>query len=53
MYSTDDMKSCIQEWFSEALDTKEVARTYHVVVSEAEKMMENQMDELQKGGSET
>lgn len=49
MHSIDDMRSCIQGWFSEALDTKEVAKTYHVVVSEAEKLMEYEMDELQKG----
>lgn len=52
MYSTDDMRSCIQEWFAEALDVKEVAKTYHIVVAEAEKMMECAMDELQKGGSQ-
>lgn len=56
MYSSDDIKDCIQEWFSEALDTKEVARTYHIVVAEAEKQMEKQMeymmDECQKGDSQ-
>ncbi|MGL5436157.1 MAG: hypothetical protein ACRDBO_12275 [Lachnospiraceae bacterium] len=34
MYDPGEMKSCIQEWFAEALDVKEVARTYHAVLLE-------------------
>lgn len=34
MFCVDDMKSCIQEWFGEALTTVEVAKTYHEVMLE-------------------
>lgn len=45
MYSVDDMKSCIQEWFSEALNPVEVAKTYHEVQQEVEKQLELMMVE--------
>lgn len=45
MYSVDDMKSCIREWFSEALNPVEVAKTYHEVQQEAEKQLEYMMEQ--------
>ena len=45
MYSVDDMKSCIQELFSEALNPVEVAKTYHEVQQEAEKQLEYMMEQ--------
>ena len=36
MFSVDDMKSCIQEWFAEACDIKEVCDTYITIVKETE-----------------
>lgn len=46
MFCIDDMKSCIQEWFSEALTPVEVAETYHIVAGEAEKQLEYSMEQL-------
>lgn len=43
MYSIDDIKSCIQEWFSEAISPIEVAKTYHEIQMEAEKQLEYMM----------
>lgn len=48
MFSVDDMKSCIQEWFSDSLNTTEVAKTYHEVVSEAERQLEYMMNSLEE-----
>lgn len=45
MFSVDDMKSCIEEWFADASDCVEVAKTYHEVVLEAEKQLEYMMKE--------
>lgn len=36
MFSVDDMKSCIQEWFADACDIKEVCDTYITIVKETE-----------------
>ena len=47
MFCVDDMRSCIQEWFGEALTTVEVAKTYHEVMSEAEKQLGYCMDSLE------
>jgi hypothetical protein len=49
MFCIDDMKSCIQEWFSESLTPAEVARTYHIVAAEAEKLLDYTMEQLVKG----
>ncbi len=43
MYGADDIKSCIQEWFAEALNPVEVAKTYHEIQMEAEKQLEYMM----------
>ena len=48
MYSVDDMKGCIQEWFSEAYTAVEVAKTYHEIQQEAERQLEFMM-ELRNG----
>ncbi len=45
MYSVEDMKSCIQEWFSEALNPVEVAKTYHEIQQEAEKQLGFMMEQ--------
>lgn len=48
MFCIDDMKSCIQEWFAEAMTPVEVARTYHIVAEEAEIQLDYMMKELSK-----
>lgn len=45
MYSVEDMKNFIQEWFSEALNPVEVAKTYHEIRQEAEKQLEFMMEQ--------
>ena len=45
MYSVEDMKSYIQEWFSEALNSVEVAKTYHEIQQEAEKQLGFMMEQ--------
>lgn len=45
MYNIEDMKSCIQKWFSEALNSIEVAKTYHEIRLEAEKQLEYMMEQ--------
>ena len=45
MQSVDDMKSYIQEWFSEATNAVEVARTYSEIQKESEKQLEYMMDQ--------
>lgn len=45
MYDIEDMKSCIQEWFSEAINSVEVAKTYHEIKLEAEKQLEYMMEQ--------
>lgn len=49
MFSVDDMRGCIQEWFAEARTCVEVAKTYHEVVEEAEIQLEYMMKELSGG----
>ena len=44
MYSVDDMKSCIQEWFAEACDCVEVAQTYSELLKETERQLEFMMN---------
>lgn len=43
MYGVDDIKSCIHEWFADALNPVEVAKTYHEIQQEAEKQLEYMM----------
>lgn len=43
MYDVDDIKSCIHEWFADALNPVEVAKTYHEIQQEAEKQLECMM----------
>lgn len=52
MYSVEDMKSCIQEWFSDALNSVEVAKTYHEIHQEAEKQLEYMMEQRIGGGKD-
>ena len=37
MISTEDMKSCIQEWYAQALDYEELFEIHYAVQSEANK----------------
>lgn len=48
MYSVEDMKSCIQEWFSEALNPVEVAKTYHEILQESEEQLYYMMEQRNK-----
>lgn len=45
MYSVDDIKTCIQEWFADATDCVEVAKVYSEIILEAENQLEIMMDE--------
>ena len=45
MFNSEDMKSCIEEWFGDACDIKEICDTYITVVREAEKQYEFMLDE--------
>lgn len=45
MYSVDDMRSCIQEWFADACDIKDVCDTYITIMTETEKQYEYMLDE--------
>lgn len=45
MHDIDDMKRCIQEWFSEVLNPVEVARTYKEITLEAEKQLDFMMEQ--------
>lgn len=45
MFNPEDMKSCIEEWFADAFDVKEVCDTYVTIVREAEKQYEYMIDE--------
>lgn len=51
MHSVEYMKGSIQEWFADASDPVEVARTYAAICTETEKqleyMMEQQMSEYE------
>lgn len=45
MNNIDDMKNCIQEWFSEALNPVEVAKTYKEITLETEKQLDFMMEQ--------
>ena len=45
MFSVDDMKSCIQEWFSDTNDIKDVCDTYITIMTETEKQYEYMLKE--------
>lgn len=44
MYSIEDIQQSIQEWFYDASDSKETAKTYHEILAETEKQMEHRFD---------
>lgn len=48
MYSVDDMKSCIQEWFADCSNSTEVAKIYAEIKIETEKQLDFMMGELTK-----
>lgn len=39
MVSEDDMKSCIQEWISQALCIEDLAKIYATIISESDKQL--------------
>ncbi len=49
MFSISDMESCIEEWFADADDVKEVAKTYAVIIINTEKQLNFMMDEMERG----
>mgnify|MGYP003292146562 CR=1 FL=1 len=49
MTTLDDMRSCIQEWFAQAISAEDLREIYYVVRSEADKQHEY-MFEMLKGG---
>ncbi len=48
MFSVDDMRSCIEEWFSSAEDLTETALTYHEIISEAQRQLRRRDEDLVK-----
>lgn len=45
MFNPEDMKGCIEEWFADASDIKEVCDTYITIVHQAEKQYEYMLEE--------
>lgn len=52
MYSTDDIKSCIQEWFANACSIKEICETYKEIIVETERQYNFAIDEEIKAGEQ-
>lgn len=50
--STDDMKSCIQEWFAQALGFDDLREIYSAVRSEADKQFEYIADSIARQRAE-
>lgn len=50
--SLEDMKSCIQEWFAQALGFDDLRDIYNVVRSEADKQFEYIADSIAKQRAE-
>lgn len=50
--STDDMKSCIQEWFAQALGFDDLREIYNAVRSEADKQFEYMADTIARQRAE-
>ena len=50
--STEDMKSCIQEWFAQALGFEDLREIYLAVRSEADKQFEYMADGIAKQRAE-
>lgn len=50
--STDDMKSCIQEWFAQALGFEDLRDIYNAVRSEADKQFEYMANSIAKQRAE-
>ena len=50
--STDDMKSCIQEWFAQALGFDDLREIYSAVRSEADKQFEYMADSIARQRAE-
>lgn len=46
--TTDDMKSCIQEWFAQACSFEELREIFYVVRCEADKQFVYMSNELAK-----
>lgn len=45
MLNPEDVKCCIEEWFADSCDIKEVCDTYVTIVVEAEKQYEYMVGE--------
>lgn len=45
MFNPEDMKSCIEEWFGDTCDIKEICDTYVTIVMEAQKQYEFMLSE--------
>ena len=46
MVSTDDMKSCIQEWMAQALCIEDLAKIYATIISETDKQLEYMSEQI-------
>ena len=52
MISIDDIKSLVQEWFSDCSNYIDVIKLYHEIVRECEIQSEYTCEQLMKGGME-
>lgn len=50
--SLEDMKSCIQEWFAQALGFDDLREIYNTVRSESDKQFEYMADQIAKQRAE-
>lgn len=50
--STEDMKSCVQEWFAQALGFDDLREIYSAVRSEADKQFEYMADSIARQRAE-
>lgn len=48
MTALDDMRSCIQEWFAQAISAEDLREIYFVVRSEADKQYEYMFEMLKE-----
>lgn len=50
--SIEDMKSCVQEWFAQAMNYEELFNIYYSVLSECQKQAVFMADAISKEGTD-
>ena len=48
MISEEDMRSCIQEWMSQALCIEDLAKIYATIISETDKQLSYMSEQIAK-----